>query len=114
LLCADRAQDDGISDGSSWKPDWRNVWLWSAAISAALSAPLTFMTFAQESPASSFNRWEAYLAVWALFFAMLTLTGVVTIFRLTYSPDEVADDESSSAFARTTGRMLRYIARLLR
>ena len=83
-----------MSDGSSWKPNWRDVWIGSAVMSAALSALLTFAVFVQERPGSSFNRWEAYLAVWVTFFTMLTLTGVIMIFRMTYSPDEFAERHS--------------------
>jgi hypothetical protein len=106
-----------MNDGSSWKPNWRDVWIWSAVMSAALSALLTFAVFVQERAGSSFNRWEAYLAVWGTFFAMLTLTGVIMIFRMTYSPDEFAervgeDESKKSAIARVTERTLRFIARL--
>jgi hypothetical protein len=108
-----------MSDGSSWKPNWRDVWIGSAMMSAALAALLTFAVFVQERPGSSFNRWEAYLAVWVTFFTMLTLTGVIMIFRMTYSPDEFAerhsgreDESRKSAIARATERTLRFIARL--
>jgi hypothetical protein len=108
-----------MNDGSSWKPNWRDVWIWSAAMSAALSALLTFAVFVQERAGSSFNRWEAYVAVWGTFFTMLTLTGVIMIFRMTYSPDEFAertslgeDESKKSAIARATERTLRFIARL--
>jgi hypothetical protein len=108
-----------MNDGSSWKPNWRDVWIWSAVMSAALSALLTVAVFVQERPGSSFSRWEAYLAVWLTFFTMLTLTGVIMIFRMTHSPDDFADSESrgedaakKSVIARATERTLRFIARL--
>ena len=104
-----------MSEGTSGKPNWRRVWI-ASAVCAAL---LTIAIFRDETATT---RWQQYPAVWAMFWAMLTLTGVVMIFRMTFSPgDEFAerqrlreDVSANSPVALATERMLRWISKLRR
>jgi hypothetical protein len=79
-----RANEDNEHEATHLDMSWRQVWLWSAVISAVLSVTITLGILGY--PGSAAHSLRQCLIIWASYTAMLTLTGVFSVLRVTSVP----------------------------